>query len=154
MTDYFSDGERRRLMKLLTPSSLHQLTLSSVGYLILTHEVDNTLITLLESRLINTVQMRSPRDICGVFLKDRCKNSDVREQCRLKEDVGTRVEKAFGFFKEHQLITDYQYGFEVAAQLVIFMKQYYLQVSYYYYLELKDNNSYDDVNIDISKVEE
>ncbi|GBP53486.1 hypothetical protein EVAR_49673_1 [Eumeta japonica] len=31
--------------------------------------------------------------MCGVSLKDRCGNSNVRERCRLKEDVVTRIEK-------------------------------------------------------------
>ncbi|GBP06051.1 Alpha-tocopherol transfer protein-like [Eumeta japonica] len=37
--------------------------------------------------------MRSLRNMYGVPLKDRCRNSDVRERCGLKEDVVTRVEK-------------------------------------------------------------
>ncbi|GBP68141.1 hypothetical protein EVAR_46304_1 [Eumeta japonica] len=45
-----------------------------------------------ESR-INTVEMRFLRDICEVFLKDRCRNSDVRVRCGLKEDVVSRVVK-------------------------------------------------------------
>ncbi|GBP32165.1 hypothetical protein EVAR_80933_1 [Eumeta japonica] len=44
-----------------------------------------------ESR-INAVEMRSLRSICGVSRKDRCRNSDVRERCGLKENVVTRVE--------------------------------------------------------------
>ncbi|GBP13100.1 hypothetical protein EVAR_93069_1 [Eumeta japonica] len=40
--------------------------------------------------------MRSLRSMCGVSHKDRCRNSDVRERCGLKEDVVTRVERAFG----------------------------------------------------------
>ncbi|GBP39396.1 hypothetical protein EVAR_95848_1 [Eumeta japonica] len=48
-----------------------------------------------ESR-INAVEMRSLRNMCGVFLKDRCKNNksnNVREQCALKENVVTRKEE-------------------------------------------------------------
>ncbi|GBP37024.1 hypothetical protein EVAR_31022_1 [Eumeta japonica] len=37
--------------------------------------------------------MRSLSNKCGEFLKDTCRNSDVRERCDLKEDVVTRVEK-------------------------------------------------------------
>ncbi|GBP81485.1 hypothetical protein EVAR_86166_1 [Eumeta japonica] len=37
--------------------------------------------------------MRSLRSMCGVSWKDRCRNSDVRERCDLKEDVVTRVER-------------------------------------------------------------
>ncbi|GBP70680.1 hypothetical protein EVAR_88855_1 [Eumeta japonica] len=37
--------------------------------------------------------MRSLRSMCGVSRKDRCRNSDVRERCGLKEDVVTRVER-------------------------------------------------------------
>ncbi|GBP43284.1 hypothetical protein EVAR_31168_1 [Eumeta japonica] len=46
-----------------------------------------------ESR-INAVEMRSLCSMCGVSRKDRCRNSDVRERCSLKEDVVTRVERA------------------------------------------------------------
>ncbi|GBP67384.1 hypothetical protein EVAR_43667_1 [Eumeta japonica] len=45
-----------------------------------------------ESR-ISAVEMRSLRSMCGVFRKDRCRNSDVRERCGLKDDVEARVEK-------------------------------------------------------------
>ncbi|GBP61971.1 hypothetical protein EVAR_40979_1 [Eumeta japonica] len=45
-----------------------------------------------ESR-INAVEMRSLRSMYGVSRKDRCRNSDVRERCGLKEDVVTRVER-------------------------------------------------------------
>ncbi|GBP62500.1 hypothetical protein EVAR_44740_1 [Eumeta japonica] len=41
-----------------------------------------------ESR-INVVEIRSSRSMS----KDRCKNSDIRERCSLKEDVVTRVER-------------------------------------------------------------
>ncbi|GBP88458.1 hypothetical protein EVAR_68228_1 [Eumeta japonica] len=37
--------------------------------------------------------MLSLRNDCRVSLKDRCRNSDDREQCGLKEDVVTRVER-------------------------------------------------------------
>ncbi|GBP06245.1 hypothetical protein EVAR_3592_1 [Eumeta japonica] len=40
---------------------------------------------------INAVDMRSLRSMCGVSRKDRCRNSDVRERCGLKDDVVTRV---------------------------------------------------------------
>ncbi|GBP72753.1 hypothetical protein EVAR_75372_1 [Eumeta japonica] len=49
-----------------------------------------------ESR-INAVEMRSVRSMCGVSRKDRCRNSDVREQYELKEDVVSRVER--GMFR-------------------------------------------------------
>ncbi|GBP62670.1 hypothetical protein EVAR_51916_1 [Eumeta japonica] len=42
---------------------------------------------------INAVEMRSLRGMCGVSREDRCRNSDVRERCGLKEDVVTRVER-------------------------------------------------------------
>ncbi|GBP34950.1 WD repeat-containing protein 13 [Eumeta japonica] len=45
-----------------------------------------------ESR-INAVEMRSLCIMCGVSRKDRCRNSDVRERCGLKEDVMTRGER-------------------------------------------------------------
>ncbi|GBP37372.1 hypothetical protein EVAR_22834_1 [Eumeta japonica] len=45
-----------------------------------------------ESR-INTVKIRSLCSKCGVSRKDRCRNSDVRERCGLKEDAVTRVER-------------------------------------------------------------
>ncbi|GBP31368.1 hypothetical protein EVAR_13488_1 [Eumeta japonica] len=37
--------------------------------------------------------MRSLCNICGVTLKDRSRNSDVRERCGLRDDVMTKVEK-------------------------------------------------------------
>ncbi|GBP00841.1 hypothetical protein EVAR_69134_1 [Eumeta japonica] len=46
----------------------------------------------IESR-INVTEMRSMHGMCGVSLKDRCRNSDVRERCGLQEDVVTRVER-------------------------------------------------------------
>ncbi|GBP51222.1 hypothetical protein EVAR_85434_1 [Eumeta japonica] len=42
---------------------------------------------------INPVEMRSLRSMCGVSQKNRCRNSDIRERCGLKEDVVTRAEK-------------------------------------------------------------
>ncbi|GBP90131.1 hypothetical protein EVAR_68630_1 [Eumeta japonica] len=42
---------------------------------------------------INAVEMRSLRSMCRVSRKDRCRNSDVRQRCGLKEDVVTRVER-------------------------------------------------------------
>ncbi|GBP40204.1 hypothetical protein EVAR_37605_1 [Eumeta japonica] len=44
-----------------------------------------------ESR-INAVEMRSLRSMCGVCRKGRCRNSNVRELCDLK-DVVTRVKR-------------------------------------------------------------
>ncbi|GBP85517.1 hypothetical protein EVAR_45059_1 [Eumeta japonica] len=44
---------------------------------------------------INAVNMRSPGSVCGVSQKDRCRNSDVRQQCGMKEDVVTRVGKRY-----------------------------------------------------------
>ncbi|GBP39268.1 hypothetical protein EVAR_22675_1 [Eumeta japonica] len=44
-----------------------------------------------ESR-VSAVAIRSLCNICGLSLKDRCRNSDVRERCGLKEDVVARVE--------------------------------------------------------------
>ncbi|GBP91058.1 hypothetical protein EVAR_62007_1 [Eumeta japonica] len=35
---------------------------------------------------------------CGVPRKDKCRNSDVRERCDLKEDVVTRAERG-GIFE-------------------------------------------------------
>ncbi|GBP05609.1 hypothetical protein EVAR_3078_1 [Eumeta japonica] len=46
----------------------------------------------IESR-INAVKIRSLRSVCGVSQKDRCRNSDVRQRCGLKEDVVIRVER-------------------------------------------------------------
>ncbi|GBP29758.1 hypothetical protein EVAR_94598_1 [Eumeta japonica] len=37
--------------------------------------------------------MRSLRSMCGVSRKDRCRDSDVRERCGVKEDVVTGVER-------------------------------------------------------------
>ena len=45
-----------------------------------------------ESR-INAVEMRALRSMCGVTLKDRVRNSVIRERCGLKEDIMTRIEK-------------------------------------------------------------
>ncbi|GBP79715.1 hypothetical protein EVAR_34840_1 [Eumeta japonica] len=42
---------------------------------------------------INAVEILSLRSMCGVSLKDRCRNSDVRERCSLKKDVVTRIER-------------------------------------------------------------
>ncbi|GBP95485.1 hypothetical protein EVAR_65216_1 [Eumeta japonica] len=50
-----------------------------------------------ESR-INTMEIRSLRSMCGVSRTDRCRNSDVKERCCLKEDVVSRVEK---YLSEH-----------------------------------------------------
>ncbi|GBP42489.1 hypothetical protein EVAR_29292_1 [Eumeta japonica] len=50
----------------------------------------------LRSRLLSDrtfMEIRSLRSICGMFRKDRCRSSDVREWCGLKEDVVTRVER-------------------------------------------------------------
>ncbi|GBP11099.1 hypothetical protein EVAR_79759_1 [Eumeta japonica] len=38
--------------------------------------------------------MRSLRPMCGMSRKDRCKNSDVRQRCGLKEDVVTKAERS------------------------------------------------------------
>ncbi|GBP27034.1 hypothetical protein EVAR_11269_1 [Eumeta japonica] len=43
---------------------------------------------------INALEMRSLRSMCGVSRKDRCRNSDVRARCGLKDDVVTGVERA------------------------------------------------------------
>ncbi|GBP86902.1 9,11-endoperoxide prostaglandin H2 reductase [Eumeta japonica] len=43
---------------------------------------------------INAVEMRLLHSMCGVSRKERCRNSDVRKRCSLKEDVMTRVERA------------------------------------------------------------
>ncbi|GBP66746.1 hypothetical protein EVAR_28613_1 [Eumeta japonica] len=45
-----------------------------------------------ESR-INAVEMQSLHSMCGVSLKDRCRNSDLKDRCRLRKDVVTRVER-------------------------------------------------------------
>ncbi|GBP28611.1 hypothetical protein EVAR_85810_1 [Eumeta japonica] len=45
-----------------------------------------------ESR-INAVEMLSLHNRCRVSRKDRCRNSDVRERCGLKEDEVIRVER-------------------------------------------------------------
>ncbi|GBP35389.1 hypothetical protein EVAR_20762_1 [Eumeta japonica] len=37
--------------------------------------------------------MRSLRGMSGVSRKDRCRNSDARERCGLKEDVVSRVDR-------------------------------------------------------------
>ncbi|GBP66005.1 hypothetical protein EVAR_47505_1 [Eumeta japonica] len=41
------------------------------------------------------VETRSLHNTCGVPLKDKCRNSDIEEQCGLKEGIVTRVEKVF-----------------------------------------------------------
>ncbi|GBP38407.1 hypothetical protein EVAR_28204_1 [Eumeta japonica] len=41
---------------------------------------------------INAVEIPSLFNMCGVSLKDRYRNSDVRERCGWKEHVVTRVE--------------------------------------------------------------
>ncbi|GBP38186.1 hypothetical protein EVAR_18065_1 [Eumeta japonica] len=53
-----------------------------------------------ESRL-NAVEMRSLSGMCGVSRKDRCRNSDVRERCGLKDDVETRVERGMLRWFDH-----------------------------------------------------
>ncbi|GBP93311.1 Wilms tumor protein homolog B [Eumeta japonica] len=47
-----------------------------------------------ESR-INAVQLRLLRSMCGVSRKNKCRNSDVRGQYGLKEDVVNRVERGW-----------------------------------------------------------
>ncbi|GBP81757.1 hypothetical protein EVAR_62673_1 [Eumeta japonica] len=42
---------------------------------------------------INAVEMQSMRYICGVSLKDKCRNSDVTQGCGLKINVVTKVER-------------------------------------------------------------
>ncbi|GBP82383.1 hypothetical protein EVAR_55266_1 [Eumeta japonica] len=42
---------------------------------------------------IYAVKIQSLRNMCGVSLKDRCKNSDVRRRCGLKENIVTGAEK-------------------------------------------------------------
>ncbi|GBP21248.1 hypothetical protein EVAR_84375_1 [Eumeta japonica] len=37
--------------------------------------------------------MQSPNSMCGESRKDRCRYSDFRKRCGLKEDVATRVER-------------------------------------------------------------
>ncbi|GBP03576.1 hypothetical protein EVAR_101885_1 [Eumeta japonica] len=39
--------------------------------------------------------------VCGLSRKDRCRNSDVRERCGLKEDVVTRVERGMLWWFDH-----------------------------------------------------
>ncbi|GBP27909.1 hypothetical protein EVAR_14100_1 [Eumeta japonica] len=46
-----------------------------------------------ESR-INAVEIQCLRNTCGVYLKDKRRNSDVRERYGLKKGVVTRVKKA------------------------------------------------------------
>ncbi|GBP44325.1 hypothetical protein EVAR_31218_1 [Eumeta japonica] len=41
----------------------------------------------------NEVEIESLRNICGLFRKDICRNSDIRERCGLKKDVAIRVER-------------------------------------------------------------
>ncbi|GBP62830.1 hypothetical protein EVAR_44684_1 [Eumeta japonica] len=41
----------------------------------------------------NAVAMRSLHSMCGVSRKDKCRNSDIRKRCGLKEDVVTGVDK-------------------------------------------------------------
>ncbi|GBP13806.1 hypothetical protein EVAR_8022_1 [Eumeta japonica] len=45
--------------------------------------------------------MRSLRSMCRVSRKDRCRNSDVKQRCRLKEDVVTRVERGILRWFDH-----------------------------------------------------
>ncbi|GBP64274.1 hypothetical protein EVAR_45322_1 [Eumeta japonica] len=45
--------------------------------------------------------MRSLLSVCGVPRKDRCRNSDVRERCGLKEDVVTWVERCMLWWFTH-----------------------------------------------------
>ncbi|GBP75715.1 hypothetical protein EVAR_58808_1 [Eumeta japonica] len=48
---------------------------------------------------VNAEEMQSLRRMCGVSRKDRCRNSDVRERCCLKEGVVTRVKRVIlGWF--------------------------------------------------------
>ncbi|GBP77044.1 hypothetical protein EVAR_45952_1 [Eumeta japonica] len=41
----------------------------------------------------DAVEVRPLLNMCGVYVKDSCRDSDVRERCDLKEDVATRVER-------------------------------------------------------------
>ncbi|GBP24445.1 hypothetical protein EVAR_20769_1, partial [Eumeta japonica] len=45
-----------------------------------------------ESR-INAVEMQFLRSMCGMYLKDKCMNTDVIDRCGLIEDEVSRVEK-------------------------------------------------------------
>ncbi|GBP82831.1 hypothetical protein EVAR_56130_1 [Eumeta japonica] len=42
---------------------------------------------------MNAVEMRSLRNMCKGSRQDRCRKSDVRERCGLKEDVVARAER-------------------------------------------------------------
>ncbi|GBP73755.1 hypothetical protein EVAR_46895_1 [Eumeta japonica] len=50
---------------------------------------------------IDAVEVRSLRSMCGVFLKDRCGNSDIMGLYGLKEDVASRVEKGVLWWIDH-----------------------------------------------------
>ncbi|GBP56939.1 hypothetical protein EVAR_33996_1 [Eumeta japonica] len=39
--------------------------------------------------------------MCGVSRKDRCRNSDIRKRCGLKEDVVTKVERGILWWFSH-----------------------------------------------------
>ncbi|GBP79791.1 hypothetical protein EVAR_99314_1 [Eumeta japonica] len=53
-----------------------------------------------ESR-IKAAEMRSLRSTCGVSLKGRCRNSDVKERCGLKKDAAIRVEEGVSWWYCH-----------------------------------------------------
>ncbi|GBP87516.1 hypothetical protein EVAR_86553_1 [Eumeta japonica] len=67
-----------------------------------------------ESR-INAVEMRSLRSVRGVSQDDRCRNSDVREWCDLKEDVVTRVQRVSTMLEESESENE-EYGRAALAQ--------------------------------------
>ncbi|GBP89204.1 hypothetical protein EVAR_60383_1 [Eumeta japonica] len=58
----------------------------------------------------------------GVSLKDKCKNSDVRERCGVREDVGTRVERGtllwFGHLERVYAVR----GLGLKGDLMIYMR--------------------------------
>ncbi|GBP29755.1 hypothetical protein EVAR_94595_1 [Eumeta japonica] len=60
------------------------------------------------------MEMRLLRSMCEVSREDRCRNSDVRERCSLKEDVVTGVETGvrrwFGIWRENFASRAYLYG--------------------------------------------
>ncbi|GBP41816.1 hypothetical protein EVAR_26938_1 [Eumeta japonica] len=55
--------------------------------------VFETGVSTTECDLLIKVEMRPLRSVCAVHWKDRCRSSDIRKQCGLKQDVVTRVER-------------------------------------------------------------
>ncbi|GBP77516.1 hypothetical protein EVAR_98969_1 [Eumeta japonica] len=85
----------RRLTRRRRPRRPRSPTLSwiSPAHLIFIYASESWIWQKKNESRISAVEMRSLRSMCGMSHKDRCRNSDVRERCGLKEDVVARAER-------------------------------------------------------------